>query len=64
MQKRNGSHEIYGTPCTITLFWDQSRGHIGIVARGLSMALANAEERRPWQAGIGKSKKNKDKIRD
>jgi hypothetical protein len=26
MQKRNWSHEIHGTPCTITLIWGECPG--------------------------------------
>jgi len=41
-----------------------ARGHIGTEAAPLSMAFATAEDRREGQNGLGKSKKNKEKIRD
>ena len=37
-----------------------ARGHIGTEAPSLSMAFGNTEDRE----GLGKSKKNKEKIRD
>jgi hypothetical protein len=39
-------------------------GNIGTLAQGLSMAFAEGRDYRAGLAGFGKSKKNKEKIRD
>jgi hypothetical protein len=41
-----------------------SGGNSGTPALGLSMAFAKGEGLVAWQATFGKSKKNKEKIRD
>ncbi len=46
------------------IFGANARGHIGTQSPPLSMAFAIAPDRRAEQDGLGKSKKNKEKIRD
>jgi hypothetical protein len=46
------------------IFWGECWWHIGTEAPPLSMAFANAEDRRTGRGDLGKSKKNKEKIRD
>ena len=46
------------------IFESNAGGHIGTEALGLSMAFASFEDSREARGGIGKSKKNKGKVRD
>ena len=46
------------------IFESNAGGHIGTEAPGLSMAFASLEDSREAAAEMGKSKKNKGKIRD